>query len=384
MALHSALPAVMRADLKMWSIVLLAALAMCMRGLHAGTVLTADGALHEGELSIDHGIVVRGSPTAVKVPISAILRARFATPDPTLQPGLLLVNGGRIAGKFSPLSGATVKIEAKRITIPAKEIAWVIYQPVTTALAAQTPRGKTGALLDGGDFFEGTPRGSDATGAKVLSGIFGPRMFAPWELRALVLREVQPQPAAFDVLTRDGSIYPALDIVAGDGAEVTLRHPFYNGLRVPLAEIVEIRASATRLLPLDGIKPTRVDPAPSRDAATCFAANRALDGGALKLGSRTVAAGFECATGATVWWKPPPGAGTFFALVAAGAGTPAGEKLTFTVYADGKLAGRSAPLTAGDPPAVLRCAVPGRESLTLRIDGAGGTGVWAEPMLLRR
>ena len=362
-------------------VVLLASLAMCA---HAGTVLTVEGVLHEGDISIDHGIVVRGSPATVKLPFSAILRARFATADATLQPGVVLANGGRIAGTFSSLNEAVVKIEAKRIAIPAKEIAWAIYQPVTPALAVQAPRGKTGALLPGGDFFEGTIRGGDATTAKVLNPIFGPRTFAAKELHALVLREIQPQPAAFDVITRDGSILPALDVIAGDGAGIVLRHPFYNGLRVPLADLVEIRASASRILPLDDIKPTRVDPAPSRDAAKCFAANRALDGGALKLGSRTVPAGFECATGATVWWKPPPGTGTFFALVAAGADTPAGQKLTFTVYADGRLAGRSAPLAAGDPAAVIRCAVPGPESLALRIDGAGGTGVWADPMLLRR
>ena len=100
-----------------------------------------------------------------------------------------------------------------------------------------------------------------------------------------------------------------------------------------------------------------------------------------------MAAGFECATGAAVWWKPPLGAAIFSALVAAGADTPAGQKLTFAVYADGKLAGRSAPLGATDPPAVLRCAVPGAESLVLRIEGAAGaasSGTWAEPMLLRR
>jgi hypothetical protein len=363
------------------------ALLLFAQVLCAGTVLTVEGALHDGELSIDRGIVVRGSPATVKLPISGILRARFFPANPMLQPGVLLVNGGRIAGTFSTLTEPVVKIEPKRIAIPAKEIAWAIYQPVTPALAAQAPRGKTGALLKGGDFFEGTPRGGDSTTAKVLSVIFGPRIFAPRELHALILRDVQPQPAAFDVVTRDGSIYPALDVVAGEGAEVTLRHPFYNGMRVPLAELVEIRASATRMLPLSDIKPARVDPAPGRDAATCFAANRALDGGALKLGTRAVAAGFECATGATVWWKPLPGAGTFSALVAAGTATPAGQRLTFTVYADGKLAGRSAPLAAGDPPAVLRCAVPGAESLALRIDGSGGAvsnGTWAEPMLLRR
>jgi len=361
-----------------------AALAMFGRESRAGTVLTTEGAMFEGELRIDHGIVVRGAPGGAKTPFSAVLRARFATADASLQPGLVLVNGGRIAGAFSPMNAATVKVEAKRISVPAKEVAWAIYQPLTQALALEVPRGKTGALLPGGDFFEGTIRSVDAASAKVLNPIFGPRTFDSRRLLAAVLRETQPRPAAFDVVTRDGSIYPALDVSANDGAGITLRHPLYDGLRVPLADVVEIRAGASRMVPLDDMKPTRVDPAPGRDAARCFAADRALDGGALKLGSRTAPAGFECATGATVWWKPPPCAGTFFALVAASPETPAGQKLTFTVFADGKLAGRSAPLAAGDPAAVLRCVVPGTESLALRIDGAGGSGVWAEPMLLRR
>jgi len=369
----------MRTALKMQCAVLLAALAM---RAYAGTVLTVDGALHEGELSIDHGIVVRGSPAAVKLPIQGILRARFATADATFQPGVVLVNGGRIAGSFSPLNEATVRIEKKRLLIPGKEIAWAIYQPFGPVLAAQMPRGRTGALLPGGDFFEGTLRGGDATAVKLLSQIFGPHTFTAMELQALVIREIQPQPAAFDVLTRDGSIYPALDVQADGSSGITLRHPLYNGLRISAADLVEIRASASRLLPLDDIQPTRVDPAPGRDAVKCFAANRSLGGGALKLGSHAAPSGFECATGATVWWRPPPGAGTFFGLIAASADTPAGQKLTFTVYADGKLAGRSAPLGAGDPFAVLRCAVPGAESLALRIDGTGGSGTWAEPMLL--
>jgi hypothetical protein len=376
----------MRPVLKMpHGLAVLAALVVCAHRLHAGTVLTIDGSLHEGELGIDRGVVVvRGSPATAKLPLSSILRARFAMSDGEFQPGVVLVNGGRIAGAFSSLSETLVRFEKKRIAIPAKDIAWAIYQPSGATLIAQMPRGKTGALLPHGDFFEGTARGGDAATAKVVNPIFGPRTFAAKDVRALILRELQPQPAAFDVVTRDGSIYPALDVLAGEGGGVALRHPLYDGLRVPLADLVEIRASATRILPLDDIKPTRVDPAPGRDAATCFAANRSLNGDALRLGNRAMAAGFECVAGATVWWKPAPGAGTFFALVAAGAGTPPGQKLTFTVYADNHLAGRSAPLAAGDPPAVLRCAVPGADNLTLRIEGTAGTGTWAEPMLLRR
>lgn len=373
-----------RSELKMR---LCGALVMCASLLHAGTVITSDGTFYEGALTLDNGITVKGPAVPVKLPFSSVLRARFAPSNPLSQPGLVLVNGARIAGAFSSLGEPLVKIPAKNIAIPSKEIAWAIYQPVHPALAAQAPKGKTGALLQNGDFFEGTFRGGDASTAKLLSPVFGPRTFTPWELHALVLRDVQPQPGAYDVLTRDGSIYPALDVLATNGTAITLRHTLYNGLRVPLPEITEIRASRSRVVSLDEVRPTRLEIPQGREPAACFAANRALAGGPLKLGTRTVTAGFECATGAAVWWKPPPGAGTFFALVAASAGTPAGQELTFCVYADGKVVGRSRPLAAGDLPSILRCAVPGAESLVLRIEGTGGAasnGTWAEPMLLLR
>ena len=57
---------------------LLALVAMAAQNLRAGTVLTAEGALLEGNLGIDHGIVVRGPAAPVKVPFQNILRARFA------------------------------------------------------------------------------------------------------------------------------------------------------------------------------------------------------------------------------------------------------------------------------------------------------------------
>ena len=44
-------------------------------------------------------------------------------------------------------------------------------------------------------------------------------------IHALVLRDFLLQAAAFEVVTRDGSVYPALDVILGDGADVTVRHP---------------------------------------------------------------------------------------------------------------------------------------------------------------
>ena len=355
--------------------------------LRAGTVFTTDGVLHDGDISLDNGLLVRAGKTAVKLSISSILRARFgARQSGDFQPGLVLAGGARIAGPFSSLTEPVVQFDRKHIAIPGSEVAWVVYQPLSARLAAQLPRAKTGALLPGGDFFEGAPRSGDSNTARILNPIFGPRMFdaRKKEIALLVLREVRPQPSAFDVITRDGSIYPAFDVIARDATGVTLRHPLYDGLHIPVADLVEIRAGATRLTPLDSLDPPRVDPPPGREAASCFAAGKAIDGGTLKLGSRVVAAGFESVAGASLAWSLPPGAVNFLALAAPGSSTPPGQKLVFTVHADNRLMASSPPVGAGDPPVVLRCALPGGGRLTLRIEGSSGSGTWAEPVLLRR
>lgn len=355
--------------------------------LHAGTVLTTDATILEGDLILDNGITVRASPLTVKLQISSVLRARFGPPPPEeFQPGLVLTGGARITGVFSSLSESVIKFERKRIAIPGKDVAWVIYQPFGAKLAAQIPRGKFGALMPEGDFFEGTPRAADANTAKVLNPLFGPRSFdaRKKDIFALILREPQPQTSVFEVLTRDGSIYPALDVLAPDATGITIRHPLYDGLRIPVAELVEIRASASRLTPLDTAKPARIDAPPGREASECFAGNLSIGGGPLKIGNQGVESGFESVTGAALWWKAPAAPGTFVVRVAAGPSTPSGQKVSFAVYAGGRLVGRSPQLGPNDSAVVLRCALPGAGDLILRVEGTAGSGIWAEPMLLKR
>ena len=191
--------------------------------LRAATVHLFDGTVLEGTLTFDNGLVVR-SATTVKFNFADILRAKFADAKAEeFQPGLVLVSGARIAGPFTSLADTTVKAGARNLTIPGGEIAWAIYQPFGADIAAQIPLGKIGALLPGGDFFEGTAKSADTNTAKVVNPIFGPRTFDARrkELHALILREIKTQPAGFEVVTADGSIIPALDNVARDATGIT-------------------------------------------------------------------------------------------------------------------------------------------------------------------
>jgi hypothetical protein len=370
-----------------WSLCLLLSLAaMASRDVLGGSVQLLDGTSLDGDLTLDNGVMVRGEKT-VRVPFASILRATFSTQKgEEFQPGLVLVNGSRLAGVFGSLAETIVKIERSPIAVPGGEIAWVVYQPFGAEMAAQIPRGKTGALLPGGDFFEGTPKGADAQTSKVLNPIFGPRIFDAQrkELHALILREIKPQPAGYEVVTSNGSIFAALDIIARDPAGISLRHPLYDGLRVAMSDLVEIRAAQTRFAALDSVKPSRVDAPTGRSAEQAFAAGKTLEGSPLQLSGKPVR-GFESLAGAVISWDMPAGAVTFVTRVGAAPSTPGAQKLVFAVYADGKALARSALLGTGDAPAILRCAVPAAAKLlSLRAEGGGGSGVWGDPVVLRR
>lgn len=349
----------------------------------AGTVQLLDGTRLEGELSIDNGLTVRGDKVS-RLAWNTVLRASFKDQAEEVPAGLALVNGARLAGVFAIGTDGFIRIEASKFAVPSTEVAWLVYQPFSGRIAAQIPLGKTGALLPGGDFFEGSIRSPDAGGARVLNPIFGPRVFdgKRKEMSALVLRDVNPPPAAYEIVKNDGSVYVAQDISASDPKGVVLRHPLYDNLKIDANEIVEIRAAASRYLALDTLKPLRVDPPAGTAPEQAFAAGKTIEGGAFKIQGKE-ARGLASLANTAVTWELPANAAVFVARVMPA--STAAEKVVFAVYADGKPVARSAALGATDAPALLRCAIPpGARLLSLRVEGKGGSGLWGEPVLLRR
>jgi hypothetical protein len=345
----------------------------------AGMVQLVDGTVHVGDVSIDGGILVRGKQS-VKLGLNNVLFARFtneAAPR-TVPSGLVLTNGTRIAGAFSSAMDEVVVIEAKGVRVPGREVAWAVYQPFDPALADGLVAGKTGALLAAGDFFEGPVKNADAKSAKVINSIFGPRVFTSGEkgFHAVILRPVQPQLAAFEVVTQDGSRYLALDLAIREAGAVILRHPHYDGLRIKAADILEIRAAPARIFVPDNVKPARVGQG---------YAISGQGGAPLRLTSKAVQ-GCVVTAGEGVMWKKTIRGGTFVARVAPVPEAVGGnDKLTFVVEADGRVLFRSPPTGVSDPPHLIRCTVPAAESFTLRVEGRTGTqGLWADPVILLR
>ena len=361
---------------------------------HAGSIETFDGIITTGAVAFDTGLLVitPASGPPVKVDPAEVLRAQFTDvlPGDNLMPGVILRNGSRVTGAFSALTEPQVTFARYKIAIPGAEIAWIIYQPFAAKFAATAPLGKTGALLAGGDFFEGTIKAADDKTAKLMNPVFGPRTYTTGnrEFAALILRDPRPSAAQYEVSTKDGARF-GVDALTLEKTGVTLKHPLYDGVKIEVKDLVEIRAGSARYQPLTALKPARVELPPGRKIEQCFSVDKTLAGDPLDSLGAAHGRGFESALGVGATWEVPAGFNVLNVQVAVPAGVPPINRLIFAIYADGRPITRSAQLSSNDQPAQLRANLVNVRSVSLRVEAgfptnATGSGLWLEPTLLRK
>ena len=360
----------------------------------AGSVQNFDGTKVTGAVSMETGQLIvtpNGSPP-MKIDLAELRRVQFvdALPVEVYARGVLLRNGTRLTGPFTALTDPVVKFDRQKISLSGGEIAWVIYQPFLPSVIATAPLGKVGALLAGGDFFEGTIKSADEQTAKLLNPIFGPRTLAgnSKDLLALVLRDLRPSLAIFEVRTKDGSLFAA-DALTFDKSGVSLRHQLYDNLKIEAKDLLEIRAGSGRSQSLTSLPSPRVEPPPAAKAPPSFAINQTIAGAAFEVAGTTYEKGLESATGVATTWEVPGGFNLFTALIALPADLPPTQRWVFAVYADGRLITRSAPLTSADPPTPFRARIGLVRHISLRVESptpapASGSGLWLDPLLIRQ
>jgi NPCBM/NEW2 domain len=360
-----------------------------------GATLTAiNGEVFQGKLALDNGLVMTPEGgSAAKIDFVNVLRARFTDETPAsnqIQPGVVLTNGMRLAGPVGSLADAAFKFPARNLTVAAGDIAWIVYQPFAPTLAEKLPAG-TGALLPGGDFFEGTIKAADADGAKVMSPIFGPRTFSVKgkEIVALIVRELKPVPAAFEVRTTDGYALTGENIF-GDRSSVTLRSAFFGAVKIDVKDLAEIRAGPGRFADLTTLKPPRLTAPAGQPGPPAFSINKALNDQPLTVWGASFSHGFAAGVGVVATWDLPPGFNIFVAQAGLTAGTDPLVQMAFAVYADGRQVFRSPMVGSTDKPPIIRANIAGAKALSLRVEPpaagapATGAGIWIEPTLVRR
>lgn len=341
--------------------------------LHADTVEPFGGEAVTGKVDLDFGggVFRPAQGPVVRLDLSNVYRVRFENARAEeCVPGVMLRDGTRLASPHGPLTEATVPFPKRNVSIPSAEIAWIVYDRFPAAFVANASEGQTGALLPGGDFFSGTVRGADAEAVKVFNSIFGLRRLdaRQREVLAAVIRPSRALTAQYEFRTADGSLFGADNFVL-DRSGVTLRNSLYDGLKIATAELVEIRAGASRCQPLVSIPQLHAEPPEGQQVIPDV--------------------GIVTDTKTVTTCPVPAGFTEFLARVAPGEDVGAGQRIVFTVYVNGTPIARSAPQTAGDPPQVLRVALSGARSVMLRVETGGpaakaATGRWLQPLFLRR
>jgi hypothetical protein len=338
----------------------------------AASIETFTGDILTGKVELDFGGIfyhpLKG-PTA-KIDLGSVYRVEFDlnASIETFRPGVVLRNGVRLVAPWGPFNDPVIKFPRRNLSLPAEEIAWIIYGSFPAELASNVPAGQTGALLPKGDFFAGTIKGADAAAAKVFNPIFGLRTFTAQDICALVLRDTHVPAAQFEVRTADGSLFAA-DSLAPSQNGVTIKHTLYDNLLLGAAEVIDIRAGANRCRPLATLGELRAEPP---------------DGLSL-LPER----GFTLATTSVANCVVPAGFTEFAAKVAPDDNTPAGQRLVFSVLADGRPLAHTTPMAVGELPQNLRVTLSGNHNLILRVDAVGRPasdlrGRWVQAFFLRR
>ena len=362
--------------------------------LHAGSIELFTGEKYTGTVALDAGLTLTppgGTPQ--KFDFGLVMRASLqdgVAAEERVNPGVVLRSGVRAAGPFGSLRDAVVPVGRRELKVPGPEIAWVVYEPFPARDAAKLPPGKTGAMLPGGDFFEGKLRGIDGATVKLLSPVFGPRNFSPvrHDILALVMKDVNVAPAQFEVRLTDGSLLHA-DSLAVDKGALLLRGGLLDGQKIDAPDVVEIRAGAARFQPLAALRPGRITPPTGVAVEAALAVDASLGSGTFTLPGRTIQHYVDAAIGCTAIWEVPAGMTVLTGQFVAPPKLPPNYRLVFTVYADGRSVFRSSPMTITDPPQSFRFTFGPARALALRIEAqfptnATGSGVWIEPTLLRR
>ena len=124
--------------------------------------------------------------------------------------------------------------------LPVDAVARIQFAEIPPELEVKFDPQRAGAWLHNGDFLEGDFQGMDEREVRLGSILFGNRGVERDRVLALVLRSFVPSSKPWGVVLRDGSVLRLDELVLEPGS-VSLRATPFNGLKVPMALISELR-----------------------------------------------------------------------------------------------------------------------------------------------
>jgi len=321
--------------------------------LDAGTVRTLEGDLHTGKVSIGAGgaltitATVGGGTTLVDAHqvLLAVFRDETRTSTPETR-GALLTDGSFAAGRVtSDKEGKSYRIEgARNFQVSAERIARLVFRQIPEP----RPTGrKTGVLLGNGDFSAGTVTRLEKDRVEITSLLFGPQSFRlPDEAAGIVLAPVNPEPAAYEIATTDGSLFRVASFQM-ENDQLVIQSDLLGKFRIPAADLDRLRAGDGRFRALPALAPPVVKAIPGVDTSTAFRAVLSAANPAPPVLGRRADNALVLAAGASATYAVPEGLDFIAAELAVPDTAPPGTRITFVVVADGRVVQRSAATPTG-------------------------------------
>jgi len=191
-----------------------------------------------------------GSVSRTNVPSDHLSPSRPATPgrsnfdgqDKT-PPGVLFRNGSFVAGRVDHASPTSLHLSGllQSREVSVVNVARIICQPLSPALASRLGNARTGVLLAKGDFVDGDFRGLEGGRVNLSSILFGVRTFEmEKEVVAVALRDPYPPLATFQIQLRDQSLLlPGNVSIENNGLKV--EDSILGSLLLPWKDLRELR-----------------------------------------------------------------------------------------------------------------------------------------------
>jgi len=302
--------------------------------------------------------------------------------------GIVLRQGSMLTGKVRSANESVLRFERDgELTVPVAEVARMYFATLTSDLAPRLPPGRKGVLLASGDFFEGNVLAVEGGRVKLSSVLFGLQHFDTGQVVAVVLRDVSPVAARYEVRTADGSVLLA-DRLSVDRSALGVQDRSFGVVKFTGEQIVEIRVGAARFVWLSDLRPARIEMDEPRTFVDIFASDRANSLAPMSLAGQLVQRGMAILAGGAATYEIDGS----YSLLLLRVGVPDSvlpvNALTFVILGDGKELYRSAPRTSLDEPLVLTLKISTVKSVVLRVESppggmVGGVALFADAAVVK-
>ena len=155
-------------------------------------------------------------------------------------PGVLLVNGSLLPGTINSADRSSVRVAGIDSPISRVHVARLMFQTIAEQQETALQRGRAGVLLKSGDFVEGDFNGIRNGEIDIGSVVLGPKKISVNQAVAVILRDVRPAPANYEVTTHNGGLYRAATLRLQDDA-VFAADTTMGSISIPVDQIREIR-----------------------------------------------------------------------------------------------------------------------------------------------